>query len=130
MVRVRKTNKSLSIKDRYRGIKKDQKEDIVSKSGKYERNVLKKDHSDKMIIKYAIKNERTAKAMEKDNTLVFVVDVSATKPEIKKAVTEKYNTVVKKVNTLVKFKKHEKKAFVRFAEEGKAVEIAGQVGIL
>lgn len=130
MVRARKTNKSLSIKDRYRGIKKDVKEVIVPKGQKYERNVLKKDHADKMIVKYALKNERTAKAMEKDNTLVFICDAKATKPEIKKAVAEKYNTAVKKVNTLIKFKKHEKKAFIRFVEEGKAIEIAGQAGIL
>ena len=130
MPRVRTTNKSLSIKDRYKGIGKDAVEVFVKPGQKYERNILKKDHSEKLLVKYALKNERSAKIMEKDNTLVFMVDVDATKPSIKKEIEEKYNAPVMKVNTLIKFKTREKKAFVRFKEEGAAVEIAGKAGIL
>lgn len=130
MVKLRLTNKSLSIKDRYNGIKKNKIDPIIKVNYKYPRDVLKKDTSNKIIIKYAIKNERTARILERDNTLVFIVDVTATKSDIKKAIIEKYNKPVKKINTLIKFKKHEKKAFVKFVEPGTAIEIASKVGIL
>ncbi|ORD94511.1 RL23A [Enterospora canceri] len=130
MAKCRTTNKSLSIKDRYNGIKKTPKEGILETKHKYPRNVFKKSYENKMVIKYALKNERVAKVMERDNTLVFIVDVAATKSEIKKAVVEKYYAPVVKVNTLITFKRHEKKAFVKFAEEGAAVTIAGKAGIL
>merc|ERR1712136_164165 len=116
MPRVRKTNKSLTIKDRYRGIKKGAKVEVFKPAFKYPRDVFKRSTEDKI--------------MERDNTLVFIVDVKATKPEIKKAIAEKYNAAVSKVNTLIKFKRPEKKAFVKFVEEGAAITIAGKAGIL
>ncbi|KAL6122777.1 hypothetical protein NUSPORA_00034 [Nucleospora cyclopteri] len=130
MPKTRKTNKSLSIKDRYNGIKKDKKEDLLVPKQKYPRNIFKRSTEGRMIVKYALKNERAVKIMERDNTLVFICDLKATKPEIKKAISEKYNAAVLKVNTLIRFKRPEKKAFVRFVEEGTAVAIAGKAGIL
>ncbi|KAI4291440.1 large subunit ribosomal protein L23Ae [Pancytospora philotis] len=127
--------KNLSIKQRYNLIKKPEAAafELKGKHEKYARKSFPKSSenvSAASIIKYAVKNERAAKIMEANNTLVFIVDIKATKPEIKAAVTELYGARVKKVNTLISFKQHAKKAFVRFVEEGAAVDIASKAGVL
>lgn len=119
MVKLPKSNNELELQPR---------------NQKYPRGIFRKPdfyaEAPISIIKYAFKTEAAAKAMEKDNTLIFAVDVRATKPQIKEAVSKLYNAKVKKVNTLITFKHYIKKAFVRFADEGKAVDIANQAGIL
>lgn len=81
------------------------------------------------IIKYGINNENTARMIEKDNTLVFACEVKATKPEIKVAVQQLYNTEVKKVRTYISIKGY-KKAFVVLKNEGEAIKIANEAGII
>lgn len=61
--------------------------------------------------------------IDEKNTLVFIVKLEATKPEIKAAFKEIYGCDVEKVNTLIT-PLGEKKAFLRLKEENKAVEIA------
>ncbi len=127
-----KPNKKLSIKERYRALKKKEEPELFEPKYSYPRNIFKKS-AEKLptqIIKYALKNERTARAMERDNTLVFIVDVNSTKPQIRKAVMEMYGKKVKKVNTSILFKKYAKKAFVRFVEEGDAITIGETADIL
>ncbi|ORD96043.1 RL23 [Hepatospora eriocheir] len=132
MVKVRATNKSLSIKDRYNGRKKTVVEKIAPIKQMYPRNIFKNetDKSAGAILKYILKNERTTRCMERDNTLVYIVDVNATKIEIKAAITEKYNQPVKKVRTLIMFKEYAKKAFVVFKNPEAALEIAGKANVL
>ncbi|AFM98885.1 60S ribosomal protein L23a [Encephalitozoon hellem ATCC 50504] len=80
------------------------------------------------IILYALTTEKAARCMEQFNTLVFYVEKTSTKPEIRDAVTKLYGFKVKKVNTLIN--KHGKKAYVRFVEEGAALEIASKIGAI
>lgn len=127
--------KNLSIKQRYHTIKKAEPAsfELKGKHEKYARNCFAKSEdnlSAATIVKYAIKNERAARIMEANNTLTFIVDIRATKPQIKEAVAELYGARVKKVNTLISFKQRAKKAFVRFVEEGAAVDIASRAGVL
>ncbi|RVD91158.1 ribosomal L23P [Tubulinosema ratisbonensis] len=81
------------------------------------------------IIKYGINNENTARMIERDNTLVFACEIKATKPEIKVAVQQLYNTEVKKVRTLISMKGY-KKAFVVLKNDGDAIKIANEAGII
>ena len=127
--------KDLSIKQRYHLIKKPEAAtfELSKKHQKYPRDIFRRSVeklSPASIIKYAIKNERAARIMEANNTLTFIVDVKATKPMIKEAVSKLYDAKVMKVNTLITFKHYAKKAFVRFAEEGVAVDIASKAGVL
>jgi len=127
--------KELTIKDRYNMLKKSESQsfDLVGKFEKYPRNIFSKKNTETpsaKIVKYALKNESSAKCIEKDNTMIFVVDPRSTKPEIKRAVTELYGAPIMKVNTLISFKHGYKKAFIRFKNEGDAVEIAGKAGVL
>lgn len=127
--------KNLTIKQRYHLIKKPAAAalELKGKQEKYPRNVFNRDAEElsaATIIKYAVKNERAAKIMEANNTLTFIVDLRATKPQIKEAVAKLYGAPVKRVNTLISFKQRAKKAFVRFTNEGDAVDVASRAGVL
>jgi large subunit ribosomal protein L23Ae len=69
------------------------------------------------------------KKIEDHNTLTFIVDLRATKPKVKKAVTDLYNVSVSRVNTLVR-PDGQKKAYVRLTPDSDALEIANRIGII
>lgn len=127
-------SKNLSIKDRYnyRGVNYDDEMDLKPKKRQSIKDILnaKTTVSPCSIIKYGLKNEVSARTMEKDNTLIFICAVESTKPMIKAAIEQLYGCKVCKVNTLIMFKKFAKKAFVKFTKEGDAVEVATKAGIL
>lgn len=54
------------------------------------------------IVKYPLTTESAMKKIEDNNTLVFVVDKRANKPQVKLAVKKLYDIDVAKVNTLVR----------------------------
>lgn len=54
------------------------------------------------IIKHPLTTESAMKKIEDNNTLVFIVDIRANKPQIKAAVKKLYDIDVSKVNTLVR----------------------------
>ena len=66
--------------------------------------------------------------MEADNTLIFVVGKRATKQQIKKEIENSFNAKVKKVN--VHTIKSQKRAYVTFAEETPAIDVATDLGVL
>ncbi len=69
------------------------------------------------------------KKIEDTNTLVFIVDIRANKPQIKTAVKKLYNIDVQKVNTLIT-PNHTKKAYVRLASDYDALDVANKIGII
>ena len=128
--------KDLTIKQRYHYIKK-QERDVLDFSGKkqqYPRGIFKSEEkrTPHSIIKYALKSESSARALECDSTITLMVDVKATKPEIREAAAKLLNCKVRKVNTLICFKKYAKKAFVRLnvPEDTTAAEIAADAGLI
>ena len=54
------------------------------------------------IIKHPLTTESAMKKIEDNNTLVFIVDIRANKPQVKIAVKKLYDIDVAKVNTLVR----------------------------
>ena len=54
------------------------------------------------IIKNPLTTESAMKKIEDNNTLVFIVNVLANKPQIKQAVKQLYDIDVAKVNTLIR----------------------------
>jgi len=76
-----------------------------------------------------IVTEKAVDKVEKENTLIFIVDINATKHMIKRAVEEIFNVKVVKVNTLIT-PRGEKKAYVKLAKEYSAVDVASRIGIL
>jgi large subunit ribosomal protein L23 len=82
-----------------------------------------------MIIKYPLSTEKSIRLMESENKLVFVVDEKATKQEIKKAIEDMFSVKVKQVRTQQDYKGR-KKAFVKFADESPAIDLATKLGLM
>ncbi len=81
------------------------------------------------IIKHPLATEKSIRLMESENKLVFVVDKRATKPEIKKAIEEMFKAKVVSVNVQNSIT-GEKKAYITFAKETPAIDIATTLGIM
>ncbi|XP_065054416.1 large ribosomal subunit protein uL23-like [Rhopilema esculentum] len=81
------------------------------------------------IIKHPLTTESAMKKIEDNNTLVFIVDIRANKPQIKLAVKKLYDIDVAKVNTLVR-PDGQKKAYVRLASDYDALDVANKIGII
>jgi len=81
------------------------------------------------VVLYPVMTEVTSRILETENKLVFVVNKTATKADIKRAVEELYEVAVEKVNVTIT-PKGEKKAFVKLHPDYKAVDVAIKLGIL
>jgi len=81
------------------------------------------------IILYPLMTESASLMVEKENKLVFAVNLNATKADVKTAVEKLYEVKVKKVNLLIT-PKGEKKAFVKLHPDYKAADVAIKLGIL
>jgi len=80
------------------------------------------------VIKYPLSTEKSVRLMESENKLVFVVNRSAIKQDVKKAIEEMFKVKVIKVNLLING--NEKKAYVKLSDETPAIEIATQLGLM
>jgi large subunit ribosomal protein L23Ae len=81
------------------------------------------------IIKHPLTTESAMKKIEDNNTLVFIVNLKANKPQIKMAVKKLYDIDVSKVNTLIR-PDGQKKAYVRLAPDYDALDVANKIGII
>jgi len=81
------------------------------------------------IIRFPLTTEHAMKKIEDHNTLVFVCDNHAAKPQIKKAVKKLYNVDCIKINTLIMCNGL-KKAYVKLKSEDDALDVANQIGII
>jgi ribosomal protein L23 len=52
------------------------------------------------VLKHPLITEKDMKKMEDENTMVYIVDSKATKPQIKKAFEKIHSVTVKKVNVI------------------------------
>jgi len=80
------------------------------------------------VIKKPLITEKTFDLIERENKLVFLVDRTSNKSEIKRAVEKIHNVKVIKVNTLIT-PKGEKKAFIKLHPDNSAQDIAIDLGI-
>jgi large subunit ribosomal protein L23 len=82
-----------------------------------------------MIIKSPYITEKVTGMIDSNNTLEFLVNMKATKPEIKKSLEELYDVEVVSVRTMIT-SRGEKKAIVKLAGESDANELATRLGLL
>jgi large subunit ribosomal protein L23 len=80
-------------------------------------------------ILYPLMTEAASLMVESENKLVFMVNLKATKIDVRKAIEELYEVKVEKVNLLIT-PDGEKKAFVKLHPDYKAADIAIKIGIL
>jgi ribosomal protein uL23 len=78
---------------------------------------------------YPLMTEVASRILEAENKLVFVVNIKASKYDIRQAVEELYEVSVEKVNVSIT-PKGLKKAFVKLHPDYKAVDVAIKLGIL
>jgi large subunit ribosomal protein L23 len=81
------------------------------------------------VIFYPLMTESASLMVERDNKLVFIINLKAGKSDVKRAVEELYEVKVDKVTVLVT-PQGEKKAFVKLKPEYKASDVAIKLGIL
>merc|ERR1719424_1719025 len=82
------------------------------------------------ILKYLLTTESAMKKIEENNTLVFIVDVKASKVQIKEAIKRMYEPIdVSKINTLVR-PDGQKKAYVHLTQDFDALDVANKIGII
>jgi large subunit ribosomal protein L23 len=81
------------------------------------------------VILYPLMTESASLMVEKENKLVFVVDLKAGKIDVRKAVEQLYEVKVECVNIQIT-PNGEKKAFVKLHPDYKAADIAIKLGIL
>merc|ERR1712196_100540 len=80
--------------------------------------------------KYPSTTESAMKKIEENNTLVFIVDVRASKTQIKDAIKKMYEPIdVSKINTLVR-PDGQKKAYVHLTQDFDALDVANKIGII
>ena len=76
-----------------------------------------------------IPNEKAVGLIELRNTLIFAVEKSATKQQVKKDVEELFEVKVSKVNTLIT-PTGQKRAFVKLKDGFKADDVAAKLKIV
>jgi len=81
------------------------------------------------VIFYPLMTESASLMVEKDNKLIFIINLKAGKTDVKKAVEELYEVKVAKITTLIT-PQGQKKAFVKLMPEYKASDVAIKLGIL
>ncbi|MEM0198716.1 MAG: 50S ribosomal protein L23 [Desulfurococcaceae archaeon] len=90
------------------------------------------DSEEKRYLRIILRPLQTEKALwliDKQNTLTFIVDINATKHDIKRAVEALFGVKVESVRTLITAT-GEKKAYVKLSPEFKASEVATKLGIM
>jgi large subunit ribosomal protein L23 len=81
------------------------------------------------IIKYPLVSEDAVTLIEAENKVTFIVDLDASKNDIRRAVEELYEVRVDHVNSVVT-PDGRKKAYVKLTSEYKASDLAVKLGIL
>ena len=81
------------------------------------------------VINFPVSTEKALRMMESENKLVFDVDPAATKKDIKDAIEKELKAKVVNVTT-VRSIKGGKRAYVRFAQETPAIDIATNLGLM
>lgn len=81
------------------------------------------------ILKYPHMTEKSIAMVEKENKLVFIVELKASKKQIKEAFEKAFEVKVDKVNTEITLK-GEKKAVIKLKPEFKAGDVAVKLGIV
>merc|ERR1719230_1525119 len=104
---------------------------IKKRDPKYaRRSTERRDKMDKYrVITCPVTTESAMKKIEEINTLVFLVDLQATKLKIKGAVRQLYDVQCAKINTLIR-PDGKKKAYVHLTQDYDALDVANRIGII
>ena len=82
-----------------------------------------------IILKAPLSTEKSIRLMESENKLVFLVDKKATKAQVKQEIESLFEVKVVSVNTTIG-PKGKKKAYVTFADDTPAVDLATKLELM
>jgi large subunit ribosomal protein L23 len=82
-----------------------------------------------MIIKSPYVTEKVTGMIDSNNSLEFLVDMNATRTEIKRALEDLYDIEIASVRTMIT-SDGSKKAVVKMSKNGAANELATRLGLL
>lgn len=80
------------------------------------------------VVKWPLATEKSVRLMESQNTLIFAVSSRANKAQIKQSIERLFKAKVAAVRTHTLGS--EKRAYVRFAKETPAIDIATNLGLM
>lgn len=80
------------------------------------------------VIRHPFVTEKATYHIEDNNKLQFIVDINATKDQIRREIEELYDIPVVSVNTMISMK-GKKKAIVTLEGDNTAGELASKLGI-
>ena len=81
-----------------------------------------------MVLQYPVITEKAIGLIERENKLTFIVDLKATKADVKKEVEQKFNVKVAAVN-VIRTLTGKKKAIVKLTKAFKADDVAARLKI-
>ena len=81
------------------------------------------------VITHPLVSEDSVSLIETENKIVFIVDLKASKSDIRRAVEELYEVQVSDVHTVIT-SRGIKKAYVKLTPQYKAADLAVKLGIL
>ena len=81
------------------------------------------------ILRYPMSTEKTINQIGKYNTIIYIVDYRATKPEIRKEFESIFNVKVDSIRT-VNTATNNKKAFIKLAKGYRAEDIAKRLKLV
>lgn len=81
------------------------------------------------VLKYPVATEKAIRLIEGANIVTFIVGLDSNKSKIKEAFEDRFDSKVKKINTLVTTN-NEKKAYIELEPEYPALDIATQLGLI
>ena len=81
------------------------------------------------MILHPINTEKTMRALQENNTLVFAVEKKDRKAHVKKMVEEQFQVKVVGVRTVTNLQ-GKKRAFVTLAADSPAVDVATKLGLM
>lgn len=80
-------------------------------------------------LSHPLMTEKSIGLIEKENKLVFIVNLKANKVDIKRAIEKAFDVKVDGVTTTMT-RKGQKKAFIKLSKDNSASEIATRLGML
>lgn len=81
------------------------------------------------VVVYPVMSEDSVNLIEAENKITFIVNLRATKNDVKRAVQELYDVRVSTVRTVIT-SRGQKKAYVKLSPEHKAADLAVKLGLL
>lgn len=81
------------------------------------------------VLKYPLATEKGVRFMDRENKIIFVVDMKSNKSDIKNAVEKTFDVKVDKVNTFINHK-GEKRAYVKLNKNYPAIDVMTKLGLM